>query len=834
MKYNYLIFLCLSWFFFWIANLIKPTATFDFFESTIVLSILNIWILIAIGMILFVIWLLAYLKFRWFDRVVSPKYAFSFMWIWFIFSIFEVIWKFVKDKFKIIYLLTFITSFVLTLFFTKWFFGVLQNYYDHNLDLKAWKVLSSLIMWDKLPTKPRQELTWSLYSWLKEVIWSSYNEDNGRYEGYGNKDFGNVWWSFIVPDKWKTTYCVYFNKNLFNSKDKNFTCEEKIDWLSTNNKIVDNILNKIAIDIFDHKDEDLFKKWIWNIIEQQKDDKLQDLAKQLNIKYENTPAWVLKKDIFNKLEENTEKQLLKQIKDNLSNHKFDINNYSWIFQTNYNKKLLNQLLSKPYIYTYVSIPYKYIVLFNVTFNWSLQNLSSYYTDIWIVWLLLFFILKISILFSVVWLIYAFFVKNNKLFKYFILLFSFSFATLVGWTIWYFVASGIVWYNIWGIIWLILTTLLFVSRLENKMFLSYVLLFVSWVSVILNLFRIASQWWWQIQTWYRSSVWQKIDYIVSKENWQLTPKQIIKIPYTFDDVFNLQFRMYNKSIKAYNDRTSDQMAIIGWTYMKYFIKNQNKIKDDQFLMWLWKMWSDNDIEKTYQRFKDNWLKYITIDPNIASVVMWTWNISLWYRYYWKTDENSNITEKWVLPMFVDLAEKWYLVYRYTNNLWLKYALIYSDSELSKILWEKDLSKIRKIRYELTSIRYLYRNIPLWLWNTGNTQLWFQAYQEAIDSLYKILLYRIQNNPIWFVEDIADVDWLDVSNIPVVIQKWMSWLSNLNIDEFNNLDEKSKELILHVFNILQWLKDWPTNAQSIIRDIIEKSIWWRAQLLFVEIK
>jgi hypothetical protein len=55
-------------------------------------------------------------------------------------------------------------------------------------------------------------------------------------------------------------------------------------------------------------------------------------------------------------------------------------------------------------------------------------------------------------------------------------------------------------------------------------------------------------------------------------------------------------------------------------MKYFIKNQNKIKDDQFLTWLWKLGSDNNINKFYDRLKDQQVKEIVLDPNIASVVM----------------------------------------------------------------------------------------------------------------------------------------------------------------------------------------------------------------------
>jgi hypothetical protein len=42
----------------------------------------------------------------------------------------------------------------------------------------------------------------------------------------------------------------------------------------------------------------------------------------------------------------------------------------------------------------ISIPYRYLVLFNVTFNRSLQNLSSYYTDIGFVWMLVFMLLAL--------------------------------------------------------------------------------------------------------------------------------------------------------------------------------------------------------------------------------------------------------------------------------------------------------------------------------------------------------------------------------------------------------------------------------------------------------
>jgi hypothetical protein len=57
-----------------------------------------------------------------------------------------------------------------------------------------------------------------------------------------------------------------------------------------------------------------------------------------------------------------------------------------------------------------------------------------------------------------------------------------------------------------------------------------------------------------------------------------------------------------------------------------------------------MGSDQNPDNTYQRFKAYQLKDIVIDPNIASVVMGTGNISLWYRYFGKVDQNGNLIEK----------------------------------------------------------------------------------------------------------------------------------------------------------------------------------------------
>jgi len=75
----------------------------------------------------------------------------------------------------------------------------------------------------------------------------------------------------------------------------------------------------------------------------------------------------------------------------------------------------------------INIPYRYLVPFNVTFNRSLQNLSSYYTDIGFVWMLVFMLLVLG-------LVYALF--NAKRFAQDTNLVVITSVTIIGRAIWW--------------------------------------------------------------------------------------------------------------------------------------------------------------------------------------------------------------------------------------------------------------------------------------------------------------------------------------------------------------------------------------------------------------
>lgn len=104
----------------------------------------------------------------------------------------------------------------------------------------------------------------------------------------------------------------------------------------------------------------------------------------------------------------------------------------------------------------VAIPYRYIVPLNVVFNRSLQNLSSYYTDIGLIWLCIFLIMLFGVISTLI------LKKDNKKELLSILL-----ASVLGWIIWRAIAGGIVWYGLGLIVWSILSAAAVIEAQEEK-------------------------------------------------------------------------------------------------------------------------------------------------------------------------------------------------------------------------------------------------------------------------------------------------------------------------------------------------------------------------------
>ena len=101
----------------------------------------------------------------------------------------------------------------------------------------------------------------------------------------------------------------------------------------------------------------------------------------------------------------------------------------------------------------VNIPYRYIVPLNAIYNWSLQNLSSYYTDIGLIWIFVLILLVAAA-------IYALFARLR-------VLLILSLSIISGWAIWWAIAAGIVWYGLGLIIWSILAVMIFIEEMEHR-------------------------------------------------------------------------------------------------------------------------------------------------------------------------------------------------------------------------------------------------------------------------------------------------------------------------------------------------------------------------------
>ncbi len=136
----------------------------------------------------------------------------------------------------------------------------------------------------------------------------------------------------------------------------------------------------------------------------------------------------------------------------------------------------------------VYFPYKFLNPFNISFNRSLQNLSSYYTDIGLVWIILF-------IFTIVGLIYGLISGKRPLV-------GISIVTLFGCIMRWFVGGGILWYAIGIVAWTILSFLFYLYYLLNDddtqatTTLSYLFIFAfvvfGGIQMVLNLVRISSQ------------------------------------------------------------------------------------------------------------------------------------------------------------------------------------------------------------------------------------------------------------------------------------------------------------------------------------------------------
>ncbi len=461
----------------------------------------------------------------------------------------------------------------------------------------------------------------------------------------------------------------------------------------------------------------------------------------------------------------------------------------------------------------VNIPYRYLVPLNISFNWSLQNLSSYYTDIGYFWIIVYMFLVVALPYAIV--------RKDKIIT------SITLTTLIWWWIWWIIWSAILWYWTVLICWSIIALAVFWDKLlqkddnKNLMILPRILIIwvglIFWIQIIFNYLRIASQWANSVFVWYK---WNIGNEQVIDNQLQQTLK--VKYWYTWKNIFNLQFPQYNPIIHALANRDKNDWVTIAWTYIQYFLWNQRNVKQDWMLsnFWdktYWKKSSNLDLCKTYWRLKNENTRYFIIDPNIWTVSMWEWNETLFYRFFAKLNaDKSKIIADGAITTFIRFYTLWYLKLISTNNIWTKYAFTLNDDTIREYFWEN-----------LTD-----EELVLTRWKMAVLQ-YFDDANSIFSSIAGIFISRIMNDTNAWIEDIANIYWYEVDSnaIAKVADKYI----NSRVTEWiDKLTQNERTVLITYINLYMWYQHWwESEISSMVQNILLNSVTWWSQVFALEL-
>ena len=463
----------------------------------------------------------------------------------------------------------------------------------------------------------------------------------------------------------------------------------------------------------------------------------------------------------------------------------------------------------------VNIPYRYLVPINAVFNWSLQNLSSYYTDIGLIWIF-------ALVGLVGTLCYSLNILNKKLILF---ISAVGIWRIIRWTI----AAGIIRYWLGLMIWLLLGVSLLFQDLENnnindnttKEIWSRVLgflVFLLAVQLILNFLRIGSQAGTGPFGRYKSSTWKEQRIWDDSENPQTTTTH----SFASDNVFDLQFGQYSPLIKELKNRKDEDGVLIAGTYIQYFLHNQKNITLDGLLSHLREQMSDYNSCKTYHRLKNDNIKYLVIDPNIWTVGrVGAGNESLFHRFFAKLDsQEKQIQTHGAMTMLARFAQDGYLKLFFTNNIGAKYAFSLTNEELKSEFWSLSDDDLILIRAKLAVAKFFITQQDTSLLehiiHIFVKRIATLSSPEGLDDLASLLNKKI-DTPL-LLSKIQDLIW----------GKWN--LSNLSDDEKLVLSQYLA--IIQIVSKQQDKSNIELTLQNIFAKGIQESIFGNSQIIALE--
>lgn len=651
----------LSWWFYAIATLSKPTALFDVVNFFLFMWWIRIGILGALGILLLVVWLLTLLEFvgikEYLTKAVGP-------YIWgagiLAFGI-DAVRIFIKKSWTYArYMIIRLASFAALMIICKVPFVIAESIF-YDTPLTPVHIIKRVFITNRdtadrvllaqagSTTVSKESCTLAgqgfsstedLYQNLKEPTGDGYTEDVGRYVGYGRKGNSSDRWRGVTPfiDPRRSVFlkegCQWFNPLFMPTDDAVVLCENEQQRKSFNPTLIAQVQERVPAD-----------GEVYALLEEIRSGIASSSDDDATLRTRFAPQ---------------------------------IQELDALMQGNTIKVVRTTTGVEVYV------PYRFMNIFNISFNRSLQNLSSYYTDIWVVWLML-------IVFVVLGLVYGL-LRRHKV------LAALSGVTLFGRFLRGLIGGWILWYAIGVIIWTILAFVAYFYVLlsdsegeesgRSPLFMVLQSLFIGGVVVYcciqtgLNLARIATQGGGGAFMRYKTNVGLTT---VFDDMLQTTQRPVQW--FGADEIFALQFPHYNKLISLANSRSADQGIMIAGTYARYFINNQKYVASDQFLTQFQKNLSDGNVCNTYLRLQDQKIKYMALDPNIGTVVQGEGNRSLFNRFFGQVTPNGTIEEDGTFTMLAKLFQGGYIKYVSSNNIGAKYAFTMPDSVFAGISWDQ---------------------------------------------------------------------------------------------------------------------------------------------------
>ena len=233
---------------------------------------------------------------------------------------------------------------------------------------------------------------------------------------------------------------------------------------------------------------------------------------------------------------------------------------------------------------------------------------------------------------------------------------------------------------------------------------------------------------------------------------------------------------------------------------------------------WRNVSDWDLCKTYWRLKKGKTRYLIIDPNIGTVSMWEGNETLFYRFFGKlTSDKSRIETDWTITTLIRLYKEWYLKLLSTNNLWSKYAFSLDDNVFRNYFGEDlDDEELILLRWKMAIMQY------------------FSDANSMFGALINIFLSRVLNDARAWIEDIANVYWLEIDVNKVANAAYM-YLNKQAGEWFaKDLTQDERIVLVAYTNIYLWYKQWWENeVLPMIQNLLSSSVSWWSQIIALEL-